>query len=92
MKFYIKEIELIKSNGPDKIILKTNLPDPMFPYDGNLSIVFDASQGIGELFINEHFVGIPYVVTKRGMKVFKFSEKENQLHRNKKISSQKPYT
>lgn len=46
---------VVQSNGTDKIILQTNLPEATWPYTGNLSIDFNAAQNKGVSFVKEHF-------------------------------------
>lgn len=48
----IHEADIIRRNGkPDQIVLKTNLPNPNFPFQGTLSITITVNKGDAEKWL-----------------------------------------
>lgn len=55
--FKITEIKIITGNGCDKIILYTDLPAATYPYTSKMTLVFDAAQGKGKEYVEQHIPG-----------------------------------
>jgi hypothetical protein len=56
----ITKIEIVIQPGNcDRIILYTDLPEAVWPYEGELTIVFNAAKGLGEEYVATHFPDIP---------------------------------
>lgn len=62
MNLTIKTITIVRGKGPDVVYLETNLPNPMWPHEGNLSVKFQASAGTGSTYAIENFGIFPEVV------------------------------
>lgn len=54
---------VLKGNGADKILIKTNLPEACWPYQGNLHLQFSAAAGSGINYVFEHFGLTPMVIS-----------------------------
>ena len=60
MIYNVKMMKLIKATvisgqGPDHVLIETNLPDAAWPYTGSLSLRFSAAAGQGLEYLREHF-------------------------------------
>jgi hypothetical protein len=44
---------ILKGYGPDKVFLRTDLPEACWPYDGKLSIEFSAGADTGKRFCKD---------------------------------------
>ena len=60
----ILKIEIVLSdNGPDTLLLTTNLPEPMHPFrDTGAVIKISAAKGHGEVYVKTNFPEVPYEV------------------------------
>lgn len=58
---------VISLTGTDIVILKTDsLPDPVWPYEGNIKLQFEAAHGKGAEYVKNHLGIEPEVITKYG--------------------------
>ena len=51
-------IILISKSKHDTIMLFTTLPEPCYPYRGDLILTFHAAQGYGEEYCKRYFAGM----------------------------------
>jgi hypothetical protein len=56
---------LTSDHGPDYCYLHTSLPNPCWPYEGNLAISFPAAAGTGVDYCAKHFPNIPIEIIRR---------------------------
>jgi hypothetical protein len=45
--------------GSDHVMLTTDLPEPAWPFKGELSMQFRTARGQAEAYLTEHFPGVP---------------------------------
>ena len=69
------DIMRLKS-GPDHVILKTNLPNPCYPYAGTMSLKFEVTRGNGPSFVRTTWPGIEFHVY----------DYEEEVRKRKKLS------
>lgn len=62
MKIEINRAHVLTGNGPDKVMLFTDLKDACYPYSGVLTLSFHAACGTGAHYCREHFNLDPEVV------------------------------
>jgi len=75
MNIAIKEIELLLTDGSDKITITTNLPDTIYPFDENMKMVIECAKNTGKDYIKTHFnVFEPKIINVR-----KKEEKVNSI-------------
>lgn len=56
MKIDIKEILVITGmSGADTVILTTDLPESLWPFNGCLKVDFRVAKGTAEEYVKEHF-------------------------------------
>lgn len=53
---------VILSNRADKVSLATDLPEPVYPYDGALRLYFSTAINKGAEYVGRHFPGVPVEV------------------------------
>lgn len=51
-----------RDNGPDVVFLYTDLPNPEWPYNGNLMVRFNTAKGTGEKYVKDNFKIQPKLV------------------------------
>ena len=49
-------VTIIKTNGADKVFLKTDLPGAVYPFEEPLKLYFEVAMGGGEDYVLKHFV------------------------------------
>ena len=54
----------VTGNHADKVMLTTNLPNPLFPFTGNAVFDLDVAKGAGAQFVRDHFGIEPEVINK----------------------------
>jgi len=64
LTFEITEILVLTGDGPDKIIVKTTLPEPCWPYEGGMFFNIKAAAGTGEDYVKSNFGVEPEVIKK----------------------------
>jgi len=64
MKIESVTVILIPSHT-DHVIVTTDMPSPLWPFDGNLDLKFEAAAGTGEHFVRTHFGVVPKVIDTR---------------------------
>lgn len=62
----ISHITVIQGYGPDKIILTTNLPSGMWPYDGFAIAHIDVAAGDGPKWVRENLAVEAEVIGREG--------------------------
>lgn len=55
---------IVKGLGADHVMIETCLPDPCYPFIGNLTVTFRVAQGDAERYVSEHFKDVPFKVVK----------------------------
>lgn len=55
MKIEITKAHVLTGNGPDKVMLFTELKDACYPYSGVLNLNFNAASGTGIHYCRENF-------------------------------------
>ena len=55
----IESITLVRGSGPDTLIIKVDLPNGCYPYDGNAYMKMDVAAGKGQEYCAKHFPNIP---------------------------------
>jgi hypothetical protein len=65
---------IVQGYGCDKVMLCTDLPEAVYPWDNQLAISFDASAGRGAEYVVRHWPDIPVEVIKRDSTTPKFGE------------------
>lgn len=56
---------IVKSTGSDHILIDTTLPEPCYPFNGNLCIRFSVAADTGEHYMKKYFPDVPYTVVDR---------------------------
>ena len=64
MHFKITDITILAGNGPDHVMLNTNLPNGCWPYNGNASLRLEVASGRGVDYVKEHFPDVQVKVIK----------------------------
>jgi len=54
----ITKITIVLGSGPDTLLMETDLPQSMWPHDGNFGIKGECAAGSGISYVKEHFPGI----------------------------------
>ncbi len=60
----VLKITILTGKGPDILLLKLDIPNGMWPYDGQSSAKIEVAAQKGEDFVKEHFKDIPYEIIK----------------------------
>ena len=60
MKF--TRVEILLTNGPDKLRFATDLPDSLWPFTGNAVMGLEVAFGLGEEYVKKHFPLLPFRV------------------------------
>lgn len=55
----INSITVIRTTGTDKVLLKTDLLVPIWPYNEKLSFGFESARELTKKFLEDNFPGIP---------------------------------
>jgi len=58
----IESMTIVRGNGPDVVILNTDIPSGIYPFTGTQSVRMDLAAGTAEDFIDKHFPNVPYTV------------------------------
>lgn len=56
---------VVNGVGSDKCFIQTDLPDPCFPYTGNLTFSFSAAAGDGYAYVKHHWPDLPVEIVRR---------------------------
>jgi len=62
----ILEATVLVGIGTDNVRLLTNLPQPIWPFDGNLTMQFEVAKGDGVEYVSKHFKLEPEVIKMAG--------------------------
>lgn len=55
----VHSVEIYRMHsGPDRVILKTNMPNPCHPYTGTLIVKLDVTRGKGPMWVEQNLPGI----------------------------------
>jgi hypothetical protein len=60
---HIKLIRVILHKGHDEILVITDLPNPIYPYTGTLTLRSKTSRGLAIEYAKKHFPDIPHTIT-----------------------------
>lgn len=55
IKLNVSRIVVLSGNGPDKVILHTDLPDGCWPYTGKATMELQTAADGGADYVREHF-------------------------------------
>ena len=65
MDVQVTHITIVRGQGADRVMLHTNLADPVWPFTGRLIMDFAAAEFCSEDYCREHWPGVPITVVDR---------------------------